>query len=82
MVEDHTLAVPDEEAAIKAAAAWQAGAPPAGRAYECGADTSKIAMGGFFGQRAENNGKLRLFMYCSAPLSPAQRQWHPLEQEF
>ena len=46
MVEDHTLAVPDEEAAIRAAAAWQAGAPPAGRPYEGGADTSKIAMGG------------------------------------
>ena len=82
MMEDHTLAVPDEEAAIRAAAAWQAGAPPAGRPCEGGADTSKIAMGGGLGQCAEANGKLRILMYWSAPLSPAQSQWHPLEQEF
>ena len=81
MVEDHTLAVPDEEAAIRAAAAWQAGAPPAGRPYEGGADTSKIAMGGVLGQCDKANGKLRILMYWPAPLSPAQSPWHPLEQE-
>ena len=36
--EPHTLAVPDARAAIEAAAAWLAGAAPAGRAYEMGAD--------------------------------------------
>ena len=49
LVEGHKLAVPDEEAAIRAAAAWQSGSPPEGRPYEAGADTSKIAMGGVMG---------------------------------
>ena len=34
------------------------------------------------GQCDRANGKLRILMYWSAPLSPAQSQWHPLEQEF
>ena len=76
------MAVPDEAAAIQAAAAWLSGAPPAGRPYEGGADTSKIAVGGVSGQCAENNGELMILMYWSAPLSLAQSQWHPLEQEF
>ena len=46
VVEDHHLAVPDEQAAILAARAWMNGEPPAGCPYEAGADTSKIAMGG------------------------------------
>ena len=50
VVEDHLLAVPDEQAAIAAARAWMAGEPPAGMPYEAGADTSKIAMGGVLGQ--------------------------------
>ena len=82
LVETHRLAVPDERAAIAAAAAWLAGDPPRGRPYEAAADTSKIAMGGVLGQCAENNGKLLILMYWSAPLSDAQSQWHPLEQEF
>eukprot|EP00969_Alexandrium_andersonii_P313286 13841565-Alexandrium_andersonii.AAC.1 len=49
LVESHKLAVPDEEAAIRAAAAWQSGLPPDGRPYEAGADTSNIAMGGVVG---------------------------------
>ena len=55
--EAHVLAVPDEEAAIRAAAAWLAGEPPVGRPYEAGADTSKIAMGGVMGQCAADGGK-------------------------
>lgn len=39
------LHVPDEAAALEAARAWMEGAPPAGRPYEGGVDTSKIAMG-------------------------------------
>ena len=58
------------------------GDPPAGCPYEAGADTSKIAMGGLLGQAATPGGKLRVLMYWSAPLSPAQSQWHPFEQEF
>jgi hypothetical protein len=82
MCEDHVLAVPDEEAAVLAAAAWNSGLPPAGRPYEAGADTSKIAMGGLMGQCEKNNGRLRILMYWSGPLSLAQSQWHPFEQEF
>ena len=80
MVESHTLAVPDEEAALVAAAAWLSGASPAGRPFEGGADTSKLAMGGVLGQCAANNGKLIVLMYWSAPLSLSQSQWHPFEQ--
>ena len=76
------MAVPDEQDAIIAAHAWLMGAPPAGRPYEAGADTSKIAVGGVFGQCDKNNGKLNILMYWSSPLSPAQSQWHPFEQEF
>ena len=47
--QDHLLAVPDERAAIEAANAWNQGDPPTGRAYEAGADTSKIAAGGVLG---------------------------------
>ena len=39
-------------------------------------------MGGLLGQAEAPGGKLRVLMYWSAPLSPAQSQWHPLEQEF
>ena len=46
LVDTHKLGVPGEEAAIRAAAAWQSGSPPEGRPYEAGVDTSKIAMGG------------------------------------
>ena len=49
LVETHKLGVPDEEAAIRAAAAWQSGSPPEGRPYEAGADTSNMAMGGSWG---------------------------------
>ena len=79
---EHLLAVPDEQAAIAAARAWMAGEPPCGCPYEAGADTSKIAMGGLLGQAEKPGGKLRVLMYWSAPLSPAQSQWHPFEQEF
>ena len=79
--EMHLLYVPDEAAAIEAAQAWCAGLPPAGRGYEMGADTSKIAMGGVMGQCAENNGKSLVLMYWNAPLSPAQSHWHPMEEE-
>ena len=74
VIEDHLLAVPDEQAAIKAARAWMAGDPPAGIPYEAGADTSKIAMGGILGQAESPGGRLRVLMYWSAPLSPAQSQ--------
>ena len=80
--ESHLLAVPDEQSAIAAARAWMAGEPPTGCPYEAGADTSKIAMGGLLGQAEMPGGKLRVLMYWNAPLSPAQSQWHPFEQEF
>ena len=82
VIETHLLAIPNEKAAIEAAAAWLAGLPPAGRPYEAGADTSKIAVGGVMGQCEYKDGKLRILLYWSAPLSPAQSQWHPFEQEF
>ena len=34
------------------------------------------------GQCEKNNGRLRILMYWSGPLSLAQSQWHPFEQEF
>ena len=58
------------------------GRPPEGRPYELGADTSKIAMGGVMGQCDKANGRLKVLLYWSAPLSVAQSQWHPFEQEF
>ena len=82
VVEDHLLAVPNERAAIAAANAWLRGDPATGLPYEGGADTSKIAMGGVLGQAESAGGRLRILMYWSAPLSPAQSQWHPFEQEF
>ena len=82
VVEDHLLAVPDERVAIAAARAWMNGDPPAGCPYEAGADTSKISMGGLLGQAEFPGGRLCVLMYWNAPLSPAQSQWHPLEQEF
>ena len=67
VVEDHLLAVPDEQSAIAAARAWMAGHPPTGCPYEAGADTSKIAMGGLLGQAEAPGGKLRVLMYWSVP---------------
>ena len=82
-LETHVLFVPDEAAAIAAATAWLAGLPPppGARPFEGTADTSKIAMGGVFGQASAENGKLLILMYWNAPLSPGQSQWHPQEQE-
>ena len=80
VVETHVLHVPDEEAAIRAAYAWQNGEPPEGKPYEMGADTSKIAIGGVLGQ-ANEDGILMVLMYFSAPLSVGQSMWHPFEQE-
>jgi hypothetical protein len=82
VVEDHLLAVPDERAAIMAANAWSRGEPAAGLPYEGGVDTSKIAAGGVLGQAECKDGRLRILMYWSMPLTPAQSQWHPFEQEF
>ena len=58
--EDRVLAVPDEAAAVEAAAAFVAGAPAKGRPCELGADASKIAMGGVMGQCSAKNGKLMI----------------------
>ena len=58
VLEHHKLCVPDEAAAIKAANAWLSGAPPAGRPYETGADTSGYAIGGVCGQ-CDNETKQR-----------------------
>eukprot|EP00973_Karenia_brevis_P011235 1520291-Karenia_brevis.AAC.1 len=57
-MEHHRLRVPDEAAVIEAANAWLTGAPPAGRPYEIGADTSGYVIGGVCGQCDKNNGKL------------------------
>ena len=73
--------MPDEQSAIAAARAWMAGGPPMGCPYEAGADTSKIAMGGLLGQAEMPGGNLRMLIYRNAPLSPAQSQWHPFEQD-
>ena len=81
IVEDHVLNVPDEHAAIIASRAWQAHQPAAGFPFEGGADTSKIAMGGAIGQAKEKGGRLRMLLYYSGPLTAAQSQWHPFEQE-
>ena len=80
VVEEHTLAVPDEQAAILAARAWMNGDPPAGLPFEAGVDTSKIAMGGVLGQAEKPGGKLTILMYWNAPLSVAQSQWPPFPQ--
>ena len=81
---DDTVVVDATELAdaIQAAQAWLAGEPAAGLPYEAGADTSKIAMGGVLGQPECKDGRLRILLYWSAPLSPAQSQWHRFEQEF
>eukprot|EP00969_Alexandrium_andersonii_P127339 5628555-Alexandrium_andersonii.AAC.1 len=60
LLESRKLAVPDEEAAIRAAAAWQSGLPPDGHPYEAGAGMSKVAMGGVMGQCDKNEGTLRI----------------------
>ena len=49
VIQQHYLCVPDEAAAIEAANAWLSGAPPAGKPYETGADTSGYAIGGVCG---------------------------------
>ena len=59
VLEDHTLAVPDEAAAIAAANAWLSGEAPVGRPYEMAADTSGYAIGGVTGQCTADGGKLR-----------------------
>ena len=81
VVEHHRLCVPDEAAAIEAANAWLSGAPPAGRPYETGADTSGYAIGGVCGQCDKNNGKLLARLYCTAHLADHQMHWHSYEQE-
>ena len=81
VVEQHRLCVPDEAAAIEAASAWLSGAPPAGRPYEVGADTSGYAVGGVCGQCDKKNGKLMPLLYCTAHLEPHQMNMHPFEQE-
>jgi hypothetical protein len=82
VTEHHTIAVPDEAAAILAASSWLMGRPPAGRPYELGADTSGYAIGGLAGQCSEENGKLKVLLYISAHLADHQQFWHPFEQEF
>ena len=81
VVEDHMLAVPDERSASAAARAWMNGDVPIGCPCEAGADTSKIAMGGVLGQASEPGGIFHILMYWSAPLSPAQSQWHIFQQD-
>ena len=80
--ESHVLQVPDEAAAIEAASAWLAGLPPAGRAYELGADGCGYAVGGVFGQANASTKVLGVLMYFSAHLSETQQKWHPYRQEF
>ena len=60
--ESHVLQVPDEAAAIEAASAWLAGLPPAGRAYELGADGCGYAIGGEFGQANASTKVLGVLM--------------------
>ena len=81
LCEFHRLCVPDEAAAIEATNAWLSGAPPAGRPYENGADTSGYAIGGICGQCSEKNGKLRALLYTTAHLADHQMHWHSYEQE-
>ena len=81
VIEHHLLCVPDEAAAIEAANAWLTGAPPAGRPYEVGADTSGYAIGGVVGQCSEANGKLLALLYVTAHLAAHQQHWHSFEQE-
>ena len=57
------------------------GAPPAGRPYETGADTSGYAIGGITGQCDKDNGKLLVLLYTTAHLAPHQRHWHSYQQE-
>ena len=65
VLEDHTLAVPDEFAAITAANAWMQGRSPEGRPYEMIGDSSGYAIGGVYGQCEKNDGDLRILMYLS-----------------
>ena len=81
VIEHHYLCVPDEAAAIEAANAWLSGAPPAGRPYETGADTSGYAIGGVCGQCDKDNGKLLPLLYFTAHLASHQMHWHSFEQE-
>ncbi len=69
LVESHVPQVPDEAAAMEAATAWLAGLPPAGRAYEVGADGCGYAIGGVCGQCDKNNGKFLALMYITAHFS-------------
>ena len=78
VLEHHILCVPDEAAAIEAANAWLRDAPPAGRPYEIGADTSGIAIGGICGQCSANNGQLLALLYVTAHLQAHQQHWHCL----
>ncbi len=81
VIEHHKLCVPDESAAIEAANAWLSGAPPQGRPYELGADTSGYAIGGVCGQCDKDNGKLLALLYTTAHLQDHQMHWHSYEQE-
>ena len=81
LLETHTLAVPDEAAAIAAANAWLSGQAATGRPYEIGADTSGYAIGGVTGQAGGPKSKLMILLYFSAHLSGCQQNWHPFEQE-
>ena len=74
LVEDHTLAVPDEFAAITAANCWLDGGAPGGRPFELAADTSGYAIGGVMGQCAFDGGPLRILGYFSAHLSECQQR--------
>ena len=80
VVEDHSLAVPDEQAAIEAARAWLNSEPPAGRPYEMGADTSKIAMGGVMGQAQTPGGKLLPLQYLMLRSHPLNRFGLPMNR--
>ena len=81
VIEHHHLCVPDEAAAIEAANAWLSGAPPAGRPYETGADTSGYAIGGVCGQCDKDIGKLLPLLYFTTHLAAHQMHWHSFEQE-
>ena len=74
LVESHVLQVPDEAAAIEAASACLAGLPPAGRAYEVGADGCGYVLGGVFGQANPKTKILGVLMYFSVHLSGAQQK--------
>ena len=74
LLETHTLAVPDEAAAIAAANAWLSGQAATSPPYEIGADTSGYAIGWGYGPSSRTKGQADdpAVLFCSSQRLPTE----------